>query len=93
MKALPLWQPWAQLVVIGAKRVETRHWPAPNYVVGQRVAIHATKTKDHLFVREADGRFMAAAGGMSQSEAGRRFGVHSSIVCRLVARTIWAHVV
>jgi hypothetical protein len=43
VKALPLWQPWASLVACGAKRVETRHWEAPDYVIGQRVAIHATK--------------------------------------------------
>lgn len=48
MKALPLWQPWASLVAVGAKRVETRHWPAPWSLVGQRIAIHATKTRDHL---------------------------------------------
>ena len=50
MKALPLWQPWAQLVALGAKRVETRHWPAPHWLIGQRIAIHATKTKDHLWI-------------------------------------------
>jgi len=50
MKALPLWQPWATLVALGAKRVETRHWPAPQWLIGQRIAIHATKTKDHLAI-------------------------------------------
>lgn len=48
MKALPLWQPWASLVAVGAKNIETRHWPAPATMVGQRIAIHATKTTDHL---------------------------------------------
>ncbi len=48
MKALPLWQPWASLVAIEAKRVETRHWPAPHWLVGKRIAIHATKTAEHL---------------------------------------------
>lgn len=48
MKAVPLWQPWASLVAVGAKRVETRHWPAPGYLVGRRIAIHATKTRDWL---------------------------------------------
>jgi activating signal cointegrator 1 len=43
VKALPLWQPWATLVAVGAKRVETRSWPAPAYLWGQRIAIHATK--------------------------------------------------
>jgi hypothetical protein len=27
MKALSLWQPWASLIAIGAKRYETRSWP------------------------------------------------------------------
>lgn len=43
MKALPLWQPWATLVANQRKRIETRSWPAPRYVLGERVAIHATK--------------------------------------------------
>jgi hypothetical protein len=50
MKALPLWQPWATLVALGAKRVETRHWPAPQWLIGQRIAIHATKTADQLAI-------------------------------------------
>lgn len=52
MKALPLWQPWASLVAIGAKQIETRHWPAPTALVGQRFAIHATKTPEHLHLCE-----------------------------------------
>ena len=45
MKALPLWQPWASLVAVGAKRVETRAYPPTRLGlhVGQRIAIHATK--------------------------------------------------
>lgn len=27
MKAVSLWQPWAQLVALGVKRFETRSWP------------------------------------------------------------------
>lgn len=27
MKCISLWQPWAQLMVIGAKKIETRSWP------------------------------------------------------------------
>jgi hypothetical protein len=46
--ALPLWQPWASLVAIGAKRIETRHWPCPQRLIGERIAIHATKTDKHL---------------------------------------------
>lgn len=54
MKALPLWQPWATLVALGAKRVETRHWPAPQWLLGHRIAIHATKTTDHLWICERE---------------------------------------
>jgi hypothetical protein len=50
VKALPLWQPWASLVEVGAKRIETRHWPAPAALLGQRIAIHATKTPAHLAI-------------------------------------------
>ena len=42
MKAITLWQPWATLIAIGAKRYETRSW-ATNYR-GQ-LAIHAAKRR------------------------------------------------
>jgi len=40
MKALTLWQPWATLVAIGAKKIETRSWKT-NY--RGPLAIHAAK--------------------------------------------------
>lgn len=40
MKAISLWQPWASLIAIGAKRIETRHWETRYR--GQ-LAIHAAK--------------------------------------------------
>jgi hypothetical protein len=45
VKALPLNQPWATLVAIGAKRIETRgyHPRRLGLHVGQRIAIYATK--------------------------------------------------
>lgn len=49
MKALSLWQPWASAIAVGAKRYETRGWPA---VSGGRLysgwlAIHASvRTKE-----------------------------------------------
>lgn len=46
MKALTLWQPWAQLIAVGAKSYETRSWPAPRNLIGQRIAIHAAKRWD-----------------------------------------------
>lgn len=48
MKVLPLWQPWASLVAMGAKRVETRSWERQS-LVGERIAIHAAKTTRELF--------------------------------------------
>lgn len=49
MKALSLWQPWASLIAVGAKRVETRAWPAPDWLIGQRIAIHAAKRDTELW--------------------------------------------
>ncbi len=41
MKALTIWQPWASLIMAGAKPWEWRGWAAPRSIVGQRIAIHA----------------------------------------------------
>lgn len=40
MKAISLLQPWASLVAVGAKRIETRSWPAK---YRGPLAIHASK--------------------------------------------------
>jgi hypothetical protein len=39
MKALTLWEPWASLIALGAKKIETRSWPT-NY--RGPLAIHAS---------------------------------------------------
>ena len=44
MIALPVWQPWATLLVMGAKRVETRSRPPWSRMVGPQIAIYATCT-------------------------------------------------
>jgi hypothetical protein len=41
LSAITIWQPWATLIVEGAKPYEFRGWPAPKRLVGQRIAIHA----------------------------------------------------
>lgn len=41
MKALTIWQPWASLIMIGAKPYEFRKWAAPKWLIGQRLGIHA----------------------------------------------------
>jgi hypothetical protein len=52
MKAISLWQPWASLIMLGAKRVETRSWRPPEALIGQRVMIHAAKRIDGCVLRE-----------------------------------------
>lgn len=41
LRALTIWQPWAALIMIGAKPWEWRRWPAPENLIGQRMVIHA----------------------------------------------------
>ncbi|MES2903228.1 MAG: ASCH domain-containing protein [Pseudomonadota bacterium] len=41
MKTLTVWQPWASLVIEGAKPYEFRSWRPPASVIGQRIVIHA----------------------------------------------------
>lgn len=49
MKALTLWQPWASLCAIGAKRFETRSWTTS---YRGELAIHAALTTAHDHVAE-----------------------------------------
>jgi hypothetical protein len=46
MKAISLWQPWATLLVIGAKKYVSRSWKLPENLIGQRIAIYAAKHVD-----------------------------------------------
>lgn len=45
MKAITLWQPWASLIALEVKTIETRSWPAPASLIGKRIAIHAAARK------------------------------------------------
>lgn len=56
IRALPLWQPWATLVAIGAKRVETRAYPPQRLGLraGELIAIHACKTGRDLWLCEEE---------------------------------------
>lgn len=42
MRALTIWEPWAILIAVGAKRFETRAW-TPGEVAGETIALHAGK--------------------------------------------------
>ena len=46
MKAITIKQPFATLIVDGVKDVENRSWVLPNKYIGERVLIHASKSKD-----------------------------------------------
>ncbi len=41
MYAITLHQPWATLIALGLKTVETRSWPAPERLLDQTIAVHA----------------------------------------------------
>jgi len=45
MKALTIWQPWASLIMAGAKPYEFRSWRPPASLIGQRIVIHASAKK------------------------------------------------
>ena len=44
MLAISIIQPWPFGIVFLDKRLENRSWPVPRHVIGQRVAIHVSKT-------------------------------------------------
>lgn len=52
MKAIGIDQPYATLIAIGAKRFETRGYPPGRLglYVGQRIAIHATRSGRSLYL-------------------------------------------
>ena len=45
MRAITLHQPWASLIARGHKTTETRGRPAPQSLVGSRIAIHAARRR------------------------------------------------
>jgi hypothetical protein len=53
MKALSIKQPWLYCITDLDKRVENRTWEAPGWIIGQRIALHASKTLDHEGKRAA----------------------------------------
>jgi hypothetical protein len=44
MKSISVWNPFATLLVKGFKVFETRSWPPPASLIGQRIGIASTKT-------------------------------------------------
>lgn len=48
MKALTICQPYASMIISGDKPVENRTWRPPVWLIGQRLAIHAGKSREWL---------------------------------------------
>lgn len=46
MKTISVRQPFASLLMSGVKKYETRSWPCPKALQGQRIALHASKGYD-----------------------------------------------
>lgn len=66
MKALTLWQPWAQIVVRGLKLLENRPWRLPASAIDVDVAIHAGKFWDENCVRKVND-FWPSHGGLKEA--------------------------
>lgn len=45
-KALSIKQPWLYAILQLGKSVENRDWEPPQYIIGQRIALHASKSYD-----------------------------------------------
>ena len=69
MKAITLWQPWASLIAIGAKKYETRSWPT-NYrgLLAIHAAAKAPKTEMELCEIEPFKSSLRRAGIISANE-------------------------
>lgn len=46
MKCLSIRQPWAWAILHAGKDSENRSWPCPQYLLGERVLVHASGTLD-----------------------------------------------
>jgi activating signal cointegrator 1 len=86
MKALSLHQPWATLVCIGAKRLETRSWKTS---YRGTIAIHASKTRPptglHLATKEPFKSALAKAGIFEPGQLlfGQVIGMATVIECHI----------
>lgn len=87
MKALTIWQPWAQLIVMGKKFVETR--PRKTKIRGL-VAIHAGKNNHDQDINKKDLLYFQQAGVMDLPKAyyGAIIGVVEITAC-LPMEMLW----
>lgn len=64
MRALTITQPWASLLARGEKRVENRTWAPPEELIGDLVALHASREFDQF-----DGYLIRRRYGVSIEQA------------------------
>lgn len=84
--ALTLWQPYACLIEIGAKPYETRSKPAPQRLIGKRIATHAAARKmRHSDVDEDTWEAMMDAFGRCNIMHSMPLGV---VVCTAVLTSV-----
>jgi hypothetical protein len=89
MKAITIYQPWASLIAVGAKRYETRSWATKHR---GKIAIHAGKKRPSKLLTAAEYEFYRRAMGvLGYDSAGRR--TESSIACPLGAVIATAEIV
>lgn len=82
MKALTLTQPWATLVAIGAKSIETRSWRVERTPV--RIAIHAAKgfPDDARYIATTEPFHTALGGGLaSELPIGKIIAIADLTIC------------
>ena len=60
MKALSLWEPWASLMMLGAKTIETRSWPTKHRGPLLICAAQGGLRQDELWRKSRTGVFRAA---------------------------------
>ena len=87
MKALTLWQPWATLIMDGIKTRETRTWPPPSVLVGDRLAIHAgRRMAEQWMIGEDVEREMSARHGQQWKTSVERGMLLGSVMLKSVHR-------
>lgn len=90
MRVLSLWQPWAEFVAQGIKKIETRSWPT-NY--RGKLLIHAGKNEQYLPMRKVGSPQSAERRNIGRDAvraAGMQYDTHFELgaiiaVCELVA--------
>lgn len=48
MKALSIKQPWLYAIMHLGKHIENRNWRPPDWIIGERIALHASAQRDTL---------------------------------------------